>query len=118
MKKVLVFLMVLSVSFTYAQDKQQPKLEKKGKLTYATYYHDNGEISQTGTFNADGKVHGEWKSYDLNGNKTALGNYDNGVKVGKWFFWQGESLKEVDYIDSRIVSVNLWEGKTKLAISN
>ncbi len=115
MKKLVVLLIMLTVAFSYAQDKKEPKLEKKGDMTLVTYYHDNGKISQTGMFNSEGKVHGEWKSYDLSGNKVALGNYENGSKVGKWFFWEGNSLKEVDYIDSRIVSVNQWDNKTKVA---
>ncbi|WP_111684823.1 toxin-antitoxin system YwqK family antitoxin [Winogradskyella tangerina] len=118
MKKLAVLFLMMCVSFVYSQDTKEPKLEKIGDQTFITYYHDNGEISQTGMFNADGKVHGEWKSFDAEGNKLALGNYDNGKKVGKWFFWQGNSLKEVDYIDSKIVSVNQWDNKTKVALNN
>ncbi|WP_422106222.1 toxin-antitoxin system YwqK family antitoxin [Winogradskyella sp.] len=118
MKRLMILVLMVSVSFIYAQDSNEPKLEKKGDLTYVTYYHDNGEVSQTGMFNVNGKVHGEWKSYDIKGNKVAMGNYDDGKKVGKWFFWQGDSLKEVDYIDSKIVSVNQWDNKTKVALNN
>ncbi|MEO1033436.1 MAG: nicotinic acid mononucleotide adenyltransferase [Bacteroidota bacterium] len=118
MKKLMILVLMVSVSFIYAQDQQEPKLEKKGDMTYMTYYHDNGEVSQTGAFNAEGKLHGEWKSYDLNGNKVTIGNYDNGKKVGKWFFWQGNTLKEVDYIDSKIISVSQWDNKTKVAIND
>ncbi|WP_299365310.1 nicotinic acid mononucleotide adenyltransferase [Winogradskyella sp.] len=117
MKKIMIFLLMMSVSFIYAQDRKEPKLEKKGDMTYITYYHDNGEVSQTGQFNAEGKLHGEWRSYDIDGNKVAIGTYDNGKKVGKWFFWQGDSLKEVDYIDSKVISVNQWDNKSKVAIN-
>jgi len=115
MKKITILLIMLSVSFTYAQE---TKLEKKGDLTLVTYYHDNGEVEQTGAFNADGELQGEWSSFDTNGKKMALGTYQNNRKVGKWFFWDGDSLKEVDYIDSKIVSVNKWDNKTKVAVSN
>lgn len=118
MKKIVLILIMLSVSFTYAQDKKQVKLDKKGDLTLATYYHDNGEVQQKGYFNVEGKLQGEWTSYNEDGQKVALGNYENGKKAGKWFFWDGESLKEVDYIDSKIVSVNKWDNKTKVAFSN
>lgn len=91
---------------------------KKGDLTEATYFYADGTIQQKGTFNAKGKLHGTWTSYDVNGNKLAVGNYDNNVKVGKWFFWTDGLLKEVDYIDSRIVSVNEWKDKTKVAVRN
>ena len=56
------------------------------------------------------------KIYKLS--KVAKGNYEAGKKVGKWFFWEGDSLQEVDYIDSKIVSVNKWDNKTKLAVRN
>lgn len=118
MKKIVLLLIILSASFTYAQDKKETKLDKKGDLTLATYYHDNGEIQQTGAFNVDGELQGEWASFDNTGKKVALGTYDNGKKVGKWFFWNEDSLKEVDYIDSKIVSVNNWDNKTKVAVSN
>lgn len=107
---------MLSVGFTYAQDKKETIIEKKGDLTLVTYFHDNGEIQQTGAFNLKGRLHGEWKSYDTSGNKVALGNYENGKKVGKWFFWDKDSLKEVDYIDSKIVNVSKWNNKTKVAV--
>jgi len=114
---MVVFLM-FCVGFTYAQNEKNPKIEKKGNLTLVTYYHDNGAVEQTGMFNEIGKLHGEWTSYDLEGNKVTVGTYDSGKKVGKWFFWEGDSLKEVDYIDSKIVNVNKWNNKTKVAISN
>lgn len=117
MKKIVILLVMLCVGFTYAQDKIQPKLEKKGDITIATYFHENGKVQQTGAFDTNGKLHGEWTSFDAEGNKVSIGNYEAGKKVGKWFFWEGDSLKEVDYIDSKIVSVNKWDNKTKVAVN-
>lgn len=109
---------MMSVAFTYAQDKKQTKLEKKGDTTEVTYYHENGNVQQIGCFDAQGKLHGEWISFDINGEKVAIGNYENGKKVGKWFFWNNNSLNEVDYIDSKIVNVSQWNNKSTLAIRN
>ena len=64
----------------------------------------------------NGKLHGVWKSYDNDGKKLSIGTYENGRKVGKWLFWNGDSLKEVEFIDSKIMSVNKWNNKTKVAI--
>ena len=89
----------------------------QGDLIEATYYYEDGSIEQRGTFK-DGKLHGTWTSYDVDGNKLAVGTYKDGVKTGKWFFWTDDSLREVDYIDSRIVSVHEWKDKNKLAIRN
>ena len=116
MKKIVIVFLMLCTGFTYAQDKKEPKLEKKGDLTLVIYYHDNGEVQQTGAFNSDGKLQGEWTSFDEEGNKVAVGTYEAGKKVGKWFFWQGDTLKEVDYKDSRVVSVNNWDSNSKVAV--
>ncbi|WP_438964568.1 toxin-antitoxin system YwqK family antitoxin [Winogradskyella sp.] len=116
MKKIIVFLMVFSVGFSFAQDKISPTIEKQGDLTLVTYFHDNGEVQQTGAFDNNGKLHGVWKSYDNDGKKLSIGTYENGRKVGKWLFWNGDSLKEVEFIDSKIMSVNKWNNKTKVAI--
>ena len=88
----------------------------KGDLTEATYYYDNGTIQQIGTFNKSGKLHGTWTSYDVEGNKLALGEYNNGKRVGKWLFWTENSLKEVEYENSKITKVNEWNDKTQMAI--
>ncbi len=114
MKKYIIAFAVLFVSSMAFAQEVKPKLEKKGDLVEATFYHDNGEIAQKG-FYKDGKLHGTWKSYDVNGKKVALGSYENGKKVGKWLFWTEKTLKEVNYEDSRIASVSEWTTKTKLA---
>ena len=105
---------MLSVGFTYAQNKNTPKLEKKGDLTIATYFYDNGEVQQTGAFDANGKLQGKWTSFDVEGNKLAVATYDAGKKVGKWFFWESDSLKEVDYSNNTVVSVVEWSNDRTL----
>ena len=76
-------------------------------MVQATYFHDNGNIAQTG-FLLKGKLHGQWLMYNTAGKKIASGKYVEGKKAGKWFFWEGEILKEVDYADNRIVNVKKW----------
>jgi antitoxin component YwqK of YwqJK toxin-antitoxin module len=53
----------------------------------------------------------------MNGNKKAIGEYNNGEKTGKWFFWNGDALSEVDYSQSKITSVSKWK-KDALANRN
>lgn len=84
-----------------------PVLEKVGKMVKATYFHDNGEIAQTG-YLMKGKLHGLWLKYDVNGKKIASGKYENGKRTGKWLFWQENVLKEVDFVDNQIVNVKNW----------
>lgn len=105
-KAVLLLIGIFTISLT-AQE-IEPKFEKEGKLVKATYFHDNGEIAQMG-FYLNEKLHGEWKMYDAEGNKIAMGQYDKGVRTGKWFFWEGKELQEVAYLDNEIVNITKWK---------
>jgi len=100
----------LAMMLTVALSAQEPTYTKDGNKVIATYFHENGNIAQTGEF-LKGKLHGEWNMFNEAGAKIASGEYLNGKKTGKWFFWKGEELKEVDFEDSRIVSVTNYESK-------
>ena len=115
MKKYIFIALVFIGIAAYAQTSIQPKFEVEANVISATYFHDNGAIQQQGTFNKKGKLDGLWISYNDNGVKLSQGNYDKGIKTGKWFFWTENSLKEVDYNDSRITNVNEWNSKSELA---
>jgi antitoxin component YwqK of YwqJK toxin-antitoxin module len=117
MKKYILIALVFIGTTVAAQNINQPKLETKGPLTVATYYYDNGSVQQEGTFNKNGALEGLWTSYDFKGNKLSQGNYSNGIKTGKWFFWTENSLKEVDFVNSKIMNVSEWDRKSQLAIS-
>ena len=92
----------------------KPVLEQEGNLVKATYYYDNGKVQQQGYFK-DGKLTGQWIAFDEQGNKKSIGEYVNGSKTGKWFFWNDKVLNEVDYSDSRVAAVKSW---TQQAIVN
>jgi antitoxin component YwqK of YwqJK toxin-antitoxin module len=115
MKNYILISLIFIGTTTFAQSSIQPKFEVEGSVISATYFHDNGAIQQQGTFNKKGKLDGLWISYNDNGVKLSQGNYDKGIKTGKWFFWTENSLKEVDYNDSRITNVNEWNIKSELA---
>lgn len=107
MKTRIVMMALLFVGFTYAQQETEPKLENVGKVIKATFFHDNGEIAQTG-YMLKGKLHGQWFKYNREGKKIASGKYENGERSGKWFFWNEGILKEVDFVDNRIANVKNW----------
>jgi len=107
MKKILAIALMLCVSLTFAQEDKNVKYTENGDLTEATYFYDNGVVQQEGTFNKEGKLHGIWTSYDVNGDKVTVGKYVDGKKVGKWLFWTKDDIvREVDYSESRIVNVS------------
>tara|TARA_R110000868_G_scaffold3024_22_gene20404 strand:- start:904 stop:1242 length:339 start_codon:yes stop_codon:yes gene_type:complete len=112
MKKLVLFYFAFLITVvSFAQQKRDLKLNKDTNLIEVVYYHDNGVVSQTGTYTADGKLQGEWLSFDTEGKKIISANYDNGKKVGKWFYWTKETVKEVDYNTN--VIANLKESEIK-----
>ncbi|WP_396176911.1 toxin-antitoxin system YwqK family antitoxin [Flavobacterium sp.] len=106
MKKYMILGALLFTGITFAQS--EPKHEVVGDIVKSTYYHENGKVSQEG-FYKNGKVHGQWVSFDQNGKKTAIANYNEGTKTGKWIFWTDKNLSEVDYADSRVATVKTWK---------
>lgn len=116
MRNIMILFAVLFSVSLLAQDEIKPKYEIEGELVKATYYHDNGEVAQTGYY-LDGKVHGEWKAYNPEGKKIAMGNYEQGEKVGKWFFWSDQKLSEVNYEDSRLASVTTWNNSNSIVVN-
>ena len=102
---IMFFTFSLLMSSAFSQENVQNEFVKEGKVIKATLYHENGTVSQTGFYTLDNKLEGEWVSYDAQGNKTAVAHYDNGKKVGTWYFYQGNEIKEVNYSNSKIAKV-------------
>jgi antitoxin component YwqK of YwqJK toxin-antitoxin module len=115
---VVIFAFILTTAFGFSQNEKDVKLNKETNLLEATYYHDNGTVSQEGTFDLAGKLHGEWVSYDKTGEKVSMGSYDRGVRTGKWFFWADDNVKEVEFSDNVIASVVNRESDSGVATKN
>ncbi|MGB5268898.1 toxin-antitoxin system YwqK family antitoxin [Eudoraea sp.] len=119
MKKIIILLVLaFTTVLVYGQENKVQKLNKETNLIEVTDYHDNGIISQEGTFNLKGQLHGEWISYDTLGNKISQGSYENGDKSGKWLFWSNNTMKEVEYSNNQIASINGVKNSTRLAGNN
>lgn len=112
MKKFILLFAFLITVVSFAQQKRDLKLNTDTNLIEVVYYHDNGAVSQTGTYTADGKLQGEWLSFNTAGEKTISGNYDNGKKVGKWFHYANGTVKEVDYKLNAIAGLKETNTKT------
>jgi len=85
MKNTIFLLAFLICAVSFGQQKRDLKLNENSNLIDVTYYHDNGVISQTGAYTLDGKLQGEWLSFNTQGKKTVLANYDNGKKSANGF---------------------------------
>lgn len=116
MKKIIVAMAILFSATIMAQD-VKPTFEKQGDQIKGTFYFEDGTVRQQGFYNKEGKLHGEWKSYDATGKKIAMGQYDNGVKTGKWFFWNADKLSEVNYDKNQIADVTTWSGKDNVVVN-
>ncbi len=116
MRKLIILFCVFSISCVNAQEKA-PTYTKSGDLVKATYYYSDGSIKSQGFFK-DKLLTGEWTEFDQKGNKIAIGHYKAGKKVGKWFQWNNNILREINYANNTIVSVNTWKEDTKLALNN
>ncbi len=115
MKRILI-MAVLALSFSANAQEVEPKFEKVGEKVKATYFHANGEVSQQGFF-LNEKLEGKWTMFDENGERIAMGNYDKGVKTGKWLFWEGDTVKEVNFENNKIASVEKLDSKESIVIN-
>lgn len=102
---ILVFAFALTTAVVFSQKEKEVKHNPETNLIETTYFHDNGEVSQEGTFDMAGKLHGEWVSFSETGDKVSMGSYSKGVRTGKWFFWGKDGVKEVEFSDNIIASV-------------
>ncbi|NNJ88067.1 MAG: nicotinic acid mononucleotide adenyltransferase [Eudoraea sp.] len=107
MRKIMYAVVFLLMTvYSYGQKEKELSMNEDTGLIEAVYYHDNGVISQQGTFNLDRKLHGEWISYDDQGTIIAQGSYANGLRTGTWLFWQNDAVKTVEYENNTIASIN------------
>ena len=116
MKKAILIAILFVSAIGFSQE-NETTFEREGDLVKATYYFDNGDVKVQGFFK-DKKLTGIWTSFDKQGNKTQIAQYNEGKKVGKWFVWNKESLREIAYNNNTVVDVKDWRDETKLAFNN
>lgn len=113
MRKLLTICLLSIASFAFSQE-NKPTFKAEGDLVKATYYYEDGTIKTQGYFK-EKKLTGKWISFDKSGNKKQIAYYDNGKKVGKWFVWTTESLKEINYQNNAVASVKIWKPESIIA---
>jgi antitoxin component YwqK of YwqJK toxin-antitoxin module len=68
---------------------KKTKLEAVGQLVKTTYYFENGKVQQEGFFKMENLT-----ELGFHMTRTEINHqlhYDNGVKTGKWLFWNGKT---------------------------
>ena len=113
---ILIFVFVFCCTFSYSHTTKVERTTSP-QLMKLTQFHDNGEIAQYGHIYRN-KLDGVWESFDEDGNKIAVGNYDNGIKAGTWFFWTDEQLVEVEFANNKVQDVIYWNTSERTASSS
>tara|TARA_B100001059_G_C17520945_1_gene420739 strand:+ start:317 stop:667 length:351 start_codon:yes stop_codon:yes gene_type:complete len=115
MKKI-VLTVCLFVAIAMQAQEMKSTFEKVGDQVKATYYYEDGSIFRQGFFKNQ-KLSGQWTEFDLKGNKVTVGYYKKGKKVGTWFHWKGNMLRQVNYENNTIASVNTWREDIRVAVN-
>jgi len=107
MNKLYIILFLIFISSTaLAQEKKNKKIEQIGDLYEVTIYYDNGQILQHGFLSKHNKLHASWESFNKDGSRKCVATYDNGVKVGTWFYYDKGKKTKVIYDKNKIVHID------------
>jgi antitoxin component YwqK of YwqJK toxin-antitoxin module len=107
MKTVISIVVMLFCLTAFSQEQKVTYKKMENDMVKATYYFadNNSVIEREGFFNNEGKLQGTWISYDLEGNKKIIANYENGKKVGVWKYFKGDKINVVTYVNNKITNV-------------
>ncbi len=114
MNKILVLVCFLSLGVMQAQEVES-QYEKDGDIIKVTHFYDNGNVKEQG-FYKDKLLDGKWVRFDESGKKTVEAYYSKGRKVGKWFVWTKNEVKEVSYENNAVANVQTKNENTQLAV--
>lgn len=104
----LIYSIVFVLFFTSILNAQADKIKKivpVGDLFEVTIFYENGKIMQHGFLTKEDKLHASWESYNQDGSRQCVATYNNGEKVGVWFYYKGDKKTKVVYDDNKIISV-------------
>ena len=101
----LLFFLCYTQSVVAQNENKLIEYNEFTDLIDVTYFYEDGSVQQIGSFNTNGLPHGEWTAYNMNGKKLCVGNYKNGFKNGTWYFIFSDKTQAVDYINSKIISI-------------
>ena len=134
MTYLLIRILVLMITFSFAQLVTHTEKFDNGGLKSITYFIKNGNkttLSKEERFYDDGSLwyscelkrifdkkdwkhikikHGKFLSFHSNGSKKEEGTYNQDRKDGKWINWYGNGYKRMEeiYKDGTLISKKSW----------
>jgi len=102
---IILFLFFVNTNL-FAQEDKNIKIEQVGDLYKVTTYYENGQIMQQGFLSKENKLHASWVSFNENGSRKCVATYDNGIKIGTWFYFDKKIKTKVIYQNNKIVRVD------------
>ena len=115
MRQILLTVMMISLATQLGYSQERTDYKKERNLVLVTSYHDNGKLAQKG-YLKNNKLHGEWISYNLKGDKLAQGSFIAGKKEGNWIFWESNQITEVTFKNNLAIDKVVWERETVASI--
>lgn len=99
----LVFFLLIG-SYSFGQTVTLTDWDNNNVIEYVKV-SDCGKKVEEGNI-IDGKYHGQWRTYHLNGNLNTIAQFNMGRRDGLWKFFNEEGLlvSEVLFVDNRRVS--------------
>lgn len=116
MKTTIALAIVLLIGFSGYSQQKETVFTKVDDMVKVTYFHDNGIVKTEGFFK-NKRLTGQWITFDDTGKKVQEAFYEDGKKVGLWKIWIKEGVREIRYVDNKIVSVHLVKPEFELAIN-
>ncbi len=107
MKTIMNIAIMLFCITAFSQEQKVEYKEVNNNLIKATYYFADNKnvVEREGYFNKDGKLQGTWISYNLEGDKVTIANYNNGIKEGVWTYIKKDKISIVTYKENKIIDV-------------
>jgi antitoxin component YwqK of YwqJK toxin-antitoxin module len=97
--------LLFTTSIGYSQNTELKKTNVKGDLTEVSLFYETGALMQHGFYTKEGKLHGSWESYNIDGSIKCYATYNNGIKVGIWTYWYADKISKVEYQNNKIINI-------------
>lgn len=79
-----------------------------GQTKQDTLYYSNGVVKEIRSFDG-GRLHGECIVYDQKGDTLAIAHYFRGKKHGVWKIWRGDNTLAYEFQYDMGIKVGTWK---------